>query len=537
MATDRDVDVDVAVAVVGAGPTGLVLAILLHQYGVRTLIVERNHSTYDEPRAVGISGESLRICQQLGILDRLVPELRMDVGHRYFGVDERVLTEILPQPTPDGFPAKSVFDQPQLEQLLAARAQELGIDIRFGTEATLRDQDAHGVRLALAGPGGDELIRASWVVGCDGGRSGIRKALGISLDGSTQKERWVCYDVVDDPHDEQFAELHCNGVRPVVVAPGVHGRCRYEVMLHEGEDDERFLEFATIKALLAPFRDLKQDQVRRARVYVAQQRIARHLRVARVLLSGDAYHLMPPFAGQGLNSGLRDSANLAWKLAAVVTGAADESLLDTYEVERRRHVKQMIATSVRIGKVVMVVNPTVARLRDIALRSLKIVPPLWIWVTQMRFMKPPRLIEGCVVATTTARRPPYAGMLGLPVSQYALASPDARFDDALSVGWSLLEISSAARVDVPPTITDLVHMLGATYLRLRAETSRAVHDGDIVVSDPLPPVPAGEVAVWVLVRPDRFVAAVFTAAEAEAVSKKIGTWFVDDEQERGQHAA
>lgn len=518
---------DVEVAIVGAGPTGLVLGLLLHQYGVQTVVVEQHDSTYDEPRAVGISGESLRICQQLGILDRLTPELRMDVGHRYFGVDGRVLAETLPGRTPDGFPAKSVFDQPQLEALLAQRAREVGLEVRFQTEATLLGQDEHGVNLALAGLTGSQTLRADWLVGCDGGRSGIRKSLGISLDGATQQERWVCYDVTDDPHDEYFAELHCNGVRPVVVAPGARRRCRYEVMLHPHEVDEDFLEFSTIKEILAPYRELEVGQVRRARVYVAQQRLARSVRKDRVLLSGDAYHLMPPFAGQGLNSGFRDSANLAWKLAAVVNGRANQGLLDTYGIERRPHVRDMINTSVRIGKVVMVVRPTLAKLRDAVLRSLKVIPPLWTWVTQMKFMKAPKLTEGCIVTTRTARRGDLAGLLGRPIAQLAIAGTDTRFDDTLGEGWALLETGGRGEGTVQPeALEQLAALVDARRLRLvRGPANAHSETAEVVVADAAWIRTPEQPPVWVLVRPDRFVAAAFTADEAPQVVAGLSGWY------------
>src|SRR5690606_27597505 len=167
-------------------------------------------------------------------------------------------------------------------------------------------------------------FKAKWVLACDGGKSFTRRELGIGLQGSTQTERWIVVDLLDVPgNPEPFASFHCNGQRPAVVVPGVNGRRRYEFMLFDHEDGEQMSSPESITKLVSEFQDTEVVTIRRAAVYTAHQRIADTYRKGRVLLAGDAAHLMPPFAGQGLNAGIRDAAAIAWRLAAVITGEAD----------------------------------------------------------------------------------------------------------------------------------------------------------------------------------------------------------------------
>jgi len=511
------------VVVIGAGPTGLTTALFLGLRGVRTLVVERNATTSDEPRAVSLADESLRMLDQIGVLEALAPEVMFDIGNRYYGVGDRLLAEVRALPSPQGYPAKSVFDQPFLEEVLAgAAAERENIEVRFDTEARIVSIDPAVVE--LTGPAGVETLRPQWIIGCDGGRSETRKALGYELKGSTQKHRWVCYDVLEEPARERFAEMRCNGIRPFVVAPGEKDRCRYEFMLLPDDDLDEMVSFEKVRELLAPYRDLTPEQLRRARVYVAQERIAEHLTKGRVTLAGDAYHLMPPFAGQGLNAGVRDAANVAWKVAAMVHRRANTTLIDTYEQERRPHAEQMVRLSVRLGKVIMATGRRRTQLRDALIRALRIIPPVNDYVTQMRFMRPAAFAAGVVVpagddVSKTLRELVGRSVPNLPVGE-------GRLDAHLGTGWALLTTVAADRV--PAAVREIAELVEAPVLAV-GEQPGALR----------PAGPAGWLTeatrpTYVLVRPDRYVAAAFTDAGVAAVDRMLRTWFVAPSAANGE---
>jgi 3-(3-hydroxy-phenyl)propionate hydroxylase len=186
--------------------------------------------------------------------------------------------------------------------------------------------------------------------------------------GATVDEPWIVVDVDNDPHDERYAMHHGDPRRPHVIVTGLSGRCRYELLLLPGEDPALATRFDFVRELVAPYRDLSPADVRRCIVYRFHALVADRWRCSRVLLAGDAAHMMPPFAAQGLNSGLRDAFNLAWKLALVERGEAGPGLLDTYEVERRPHAEAMVRFSQRLGAVMMTTDPVRAALRDVLVR-------------------------------------------------------------------------------------------------------------------------------------------------------------------------
>lgn len=441
------------VVVVGAGPVGLTLANLLADQGVRTLLVERNPTVGDEPRAISITDESLRVMAQIGILPELAPEMLMDTGARYFGRKGQLLAEVKARAPRLGQPVKSQFDQPILVRLLAqALRGRPQAELRFGEEVCEVQGDAQGVSFTLASATGRRRARAQWLVACDGGRSPIRTGLGIALDGSTQEEKWIVVDVENTAGTpEPFSQFHCNGVRPCVVVPGVKGRCRYEFMLLPGDDPQTVLAPDSIVALVAPYQRIAPRDIRRAAVYVAQQRIAQTYRKGRIVLAGDAAHLMPPFAGQGLNAGVRDAANLAWKLAACVRGGAGECLIDTYEAERRPHAAEMVRLSYRIGQVVMSTHPLVTAVRDHLLSALRIVPAAREWVVGMKFLKQPHFTAGCVLAPAVELPAAAAALVGRALPQPRVCGTDGRLrplDDLLGSGWAVLHFSAGDMIDV-----------------------------------------------------------------------------------------
>ena len=488
------------VVVIGAGPTGLTAAALLADQGVRVVLLEKAHGTSDEPRAISATDETLRVMARIGVLDQLKAEMLLDTGARYFGRRGQLLAEARPGNPRLGHPGKSQFDQPVMEALLleAVRRRQ-SVDLRFGTEAFgVQDKGDH-VDLTVIDDAGRHTLRAAWVVACDGGRSPVRNQLGIPLEGSTQTEEWIVIDLLGTGDHERFAEFHCNGRRPAVVVPGVKGRCRFEFMLLPGESAAEMTDAEVVADLVEPYlhRRVPPTDIRRARVYVAHQRVALCWRQGRVLLAGDAAHLMPPFAGQGLNAGIRDAMNVAWKVAAAVHGEATPDLLATYESERKPHAADMVRLSARIGRVVMNTDPRLTRLRDASIWALGIVPSAKAWVAGMRFLKQPHFTTG--VLLTPAKDAAGGHLVGRSLPQPTVTSSGATagLDTYLGEGWSVLRVS------------------GSTVEVLPLDGSAAA-----TVAVPVPWLGVDRPIV-VIVRPDRYVAAVTSAGEEATALREL----------------
>ena len=359
---------DAEVAIVGYGPVGNALAILLAQLGRTVTVLERWPEPYLLPRAVHFDHEVGRILQSCGIGDELRKITEpADIYEWRNATGTTLLRFGSPGNGPSGWPASSMFNQPELEQLLDSRARELGVDVRRGVEVTAIDQ--HGDTVAVTGADGT-TVSASFVVGCDGANSTVRALSGVPVTDLGFFYDWLIVDVtLDEPRAFDPINLQiCDPARPTTVVSGGPGRRRWEFMrvphesLDELNDEKRAWE------LLAPW-DVHPGNARLERhaVYTFNARYSEQWRAGRVLLAGDAAHLMPPFAGQGMCSGLRDAANLAWKLDLVLAGVAADALLDSYQSERLPSVKAAIDFSMELGKVICVPNTAEAAARDEAM--------------------------------------------------------------------------------------------------------------------------------------------------------------------------
>jgi 3-(3-hydroxy-phenyl)propionate hydroxylase len=303
----------VDVLVVGYGPVGAAVTALLGRYGVRALVVDKAPDILMAPRAIALDNEALRILQMAGLAEDAfekvaIPQVRMlcpDLGE--FG---RLDTT----GSLDGHPKLVTFYQPDLERALRRQAEShAGVSAATGTELVEFAEDGDGVRAVLQRADGTRtVVRARYLVGADGAGSRVRKAIGQEFSGRTYAEDWLIVDAQDVPDAIDHVEFRCDSKRPTphMVAPG--NRVRWEFMLKPGETREEMESDATVARLLAPWAKAGEIKVERKAVYRFHARSCERYSKGRVFLVGDAAHITPPFAGQGLVAGLREAANLAW---------------------------------------------------------------------------------------------------------------------------------------------------------------------------------------------------------------------------------
>jgi len=513
------------VVIVGAGPTGLTLAGLLARYGVEVLIIERNPQTVQEPRAVSIDDESLRTMQSVGIIKELVPQIVLGYGSEYFSPHGRRFLKVKPGTLEYGYPRRNAFRQPMLEQLLRDNLKRYpNATVLFETELVDFTQSEQSVSLSLGGNAEPASLTCEYLVGCDGSRSFVRQHLRIDMHGSTFKERWLIVDVegTNDPtHD---TKVYCNPAQPCLSLPGPNGTRRFEFMLHDGEQDDDVLTSEHVAARLRLYGTDDRAILRRKVVYTFHARMADRWRTGRVFLAGDAAHLTPPFAGQGMNSGVRDAHNLSWKVAAVLTGQLGEALLDTYEVERRDHAAEMIQLAIRMGYVMTPRNRAQAFAVRTFFRMLALYPAARSYFAEMRYKPKPRFHRGFLLTDSSASPRSLVGRL-FPQPMVMTGSGFALLDDVLGDGFALL-----APPGTPPRALGEVGLGAPGEPPIRAV---AVLDKEDASRVEAPTVPArdlrGELAGLLagqpdglyLLRPDRYVAAFFPLREISSATNGI----------------
>ncbi|MGU7774817.1 bifunctional 3-(3-hydroxy-phenyl)propionate/3-hydroxycinnamic acid hydroxylase [Burkholderia sp. MR1-5-21] len=371
----RHLPSSVDVLVVGCGPVGAMVANLLARDGVRVLVVDKATDIFMAPRAIALDNEALRILQRAGVAETdletvAIPCVRL--RSPWLGEFGKVNT----LGGADGHPKLVTFYQPDLERCLRARlVAHDSVETAFGvTLVSLDEQDDHVVASLDVGLTRRHEVRARYVVGADGASSLVRQLIGQAFDGKTFAEDWLIVDARHVRNPIDHVEFICDHRRPTphMTAPG--GRERWEFMLRPGETRDEMESDARVRALLAPWGGTDGMVIERKAVYRFHARTVNAFSKGRVFLAGDAAHITPPFVGQGLVAGLRDAANLCWKLAWVIHGRAAPRILDTYDQERRPHVKAMIGLAKFMGRLVMPRNAGVALLTHGLMRVARLVP-------------------------------------------------------------------------------------------------------------------------------------------------------------------
>lgn len=501
---------EVPVVIVGAGPTGLTAANLLAAYGVRCLLLERDAGPMNLPRAIVIDDEGARTLQVFGLDRSYLRDPVEGNGSRYYDDAGLCFAATGQGPRNFGFAKRMFIFQPELEAALRERLDEQAPEtLRFGAEVTAIEQaEDHAIVEVVEFDGKVHRIRTQWVLACDGGRSPIRERLAIPMSGNTYEEDWIVVDTLNDTDDTLFSKFFCSDVRPTVSVPAPNGGRRYEFMLLPGETREKVLEDAFLEKLLAPLRPWRPTDILRRTVYTFHARMAERFREGRILLMGDAAHLTPPFAGQGMNAGLRDAHNVAWKLACIVGGGAAD-VMDSYETERRKPAWDMIQLAVAMGSIVMPAGRDQVMFRDLLLQALEPFPNVRDYLIHMRFKPKPRYGAGLFLGLEAPEFD--ASLVGEMIPQPLLAS-DGRLDDTLGPGFALIAQDEAGAAALKAVRHD--SFMGLPLARVHLDTAgrgAALAPADPVIARPF----RTHRDQLLLVRPDRYCAAAFAPGDVE----------------------
>jgi len=448
MSTTTDVDVVIA----GMGPVGKMMGLMLGRRGYSVLIADKQASQYMLPRAVAHDAEVARIFQAADMHVDKMPdafEVYNDV-YLWVNAERKTIFEVdWTAPDPQGWQTTYFYGQPNMEQHLDKRMHGTGnVEAHWNTEVVFAGQDESSVTVTLknVASGESRNVRAKYLLGADGANSDTRKSQNISWNDLGYFFNWLVVDVVPGPDCKvtHLALQIADPKRPTTVVPGGPGRRRWEFMLLPDEKPEELDNEENIWRLLSAF-DVRPDNAKMERhtIYRFESAWATQWRNGRVFIMGDAAHKMPPFAGQGLASGVRDVMNLAWKLDLVMQGKAKDALLDTYTSERSVHIKDMIDFSIALGSIICIPDEEAAAARDAKMLAdieagVEAAPP-----------PKPRLGEGLWHGETGG----YLSWQGR-VTTAAHPTPD-RFDDVMGPGALVLRDAASASELSAETVAEL----------------------------------------------------------------------------------
>ncbi|MDX2931245.1 bifunctional 3-(3-hydroxy-phenyl)propionate/3-hydroxycinnamic acid hydroxylase [Streptomyces ipomoeae] len=483
------------VAVIGYGPTGVSAANLLGAMGLRVVVLERDAEVYSRARAISTDEEVLRIWQRVGLAERLKRDMLTDRPVDFVDARGRSFIRARPTPRGHGHPPQMFIYQPALEEVLREGvARYPNVEVRLGHECVGLRQDSEGVGLTATAGDAVHRLRAAYVIAADGGSSPTRARLGVGYEGRTYEDRWVVVDTAMlkpwPGHDR--LRFRCDPARPAVDCPTPLGHHRWEFPVLPSDDESYLTTDEAVLTLVTRY-GIGPDNIRilRSTVYSHHVRVAARFRAGRVFFAGDAAHAMPPWIGQGMAAGVRDVANLCWKLAAVLRGELPETVLDSYEAERKPHVKEVTGRAVFVGRIITERRPPVTRLRDTVLPVLNRVPGFAQWLQDSHWIPVARYSAGLQARPRTRAS-------GRQIPQPRVTAPDGtrvRLDDALGGRWLLLH----ARTATPQPLWNVPSL---TVTPAGSSPAR----GTLVDSDGvLLPWLAGHRAATLALRPDAYV--------------------------------
>ena len=435
----------VDVTIVGYGPVGQLLAAMLGQRGYRVVVFERWPELYGRARAGHLDHEAMRVIQAIGAAEDLEASGYRPPAYEFRnGRHELLMSFEWNRDEISGWASDYFIHQPDIEDALTARVRALpNVEVNMGIEVQQLTQVSEAVEITAArfepdgspgraGPAVRRQVRSRYVIGADGANSFVRDKLGGGVTDLGFDEKWAVYDITPsaplklDYNDAQI----CDPKRPRCLFRIPGERQRFEFMLMPGDDEGRLASADGAWELMERYFDVARVQASLDREAVFQFRslVARQWRAGRVLLAGDAAHVMPPFLGQGLISGIRDATSLTWRLDLALRGLASPRLLDTYQAEREPHVTEIIRQSIDAGKMVCTTDPEAARRRDEAFWSGQVPPPPPFPVLRGGALAdPPDLLTGTLA----------------PQGRIERGGRRGRFDDICGSGWTLLTRTAA----------------------------------------------------------------------------------------------
>ena len=512
------------VVVAGFGPVGQVAANLLGQRGFRVAVFETATSVYNLPRAAHFDGEIMRVFQSIGLAEAVLPSCTPVLGYHFLNARGELLmaADLRDGPTATGWLQGYLFYQPDLEAALQEGVRRFpNVELYAGHEVLDIAQDAEGVQVSVRelASGDERRVEADWLWGCDGARSLVRRAAGIVLEDLIFDQPWLVIDTmlkreVDLPDVPQQI---CDPARPTTFIPSAGRHRRWEFMLMPGDDPAQMESPDTVWRLLDGWITPDDAEVVRATVYSFHALIAKEYRRGRIFIVGDAAHQMPPFLGQGMCAGIRDAANLVWKLDLVRRSGARDFLLDTYFVERSAHVRTIIQRAVTAGRIIQTTDPAVAEARDRMFLSGERTPvgpgdPL----LEVRM---PGLTGGLLERTGVGSA---AGDM-FPQTIVERDGRPLRLDEALGDGFAIVAGPDDARV-IQDAAQEAWAFLGPRFIHVQPPTAGGSPvENAVTVRDR-----EGYVLDWLrkhgsaVVRPDRYVyGAVRKADELIALAESL----------------
>lgn len=508
MSTPFDADV----AIIGYGPTGVAAANFLGSRGVRTVAFERDADIYSRARAVTVNDWTMRIFQSVGLDAPLKRDMDETNALRWITYDGQELSRVGFPPSELGHSRSYAIYQPEMEKTLRAGAAcyHDHVSTEFGVEVSGLAQDADGVTLTVTDrkSGANRQSRVRYVLACDGGSSSMREHLGIGLIGDTLETCWV---VIDAKVKRWWPNRHIHTfwsdkARPVVDIPLSMGNHRWELPLGPDESQSDFATHDQLWQLLETMGVSRDDvDIHQHAFYKHHVRHAERWRNGRVMLLGDAAHLMPPWAGSGMQSGIRDAENISWKLAAVLDGSLPETVLDTYQQERAPDVARYTQISVELGRII---KQELTPEEMAAMQPPPDAPPELPPLLQL-----PTLQQGWVNADTGEASP-----IGKFIPQPRVATTGGRLtllDEAIGNGFVMLGLGIDPVNLLTPEQKRGWDALGICYITVWAPHQPSQKQSDVIDID-------GTLLGWmeryhttaIVVRPDHFVA----AAEAYSLS-------------------